>query len=246
VLSCAGLSKSFGALAAVREVSLEIPVGERHAVIGPNGAGKTTLFNLIGGVIRADAGTIRLENQDIGKLPPERRTRLGLSRSFQRNSCFLDMTVAENLATAVVLAERLEWRIAPSVSHFPAVRKRVETIAALVGIGEWLEFPAHLLSYGTQRQLEVGLSLASAPRVLLLDEPTAGMSPEETGRIQALIASLPRTLTIVIIEHDMDVVFSLADRITVLDTGSVLMQGTPHEVRASAVVRNRYLGGTHA
>ena len=128
--------------------------------------------------------------------------------------------------------------------HFPAVRKRVEAIAAAVGIGEWLELPARRLSYGTQRQLEVGLSLASAPRVLLLDEPTAGMSPEETRRIQALIASLPRTLTIVIIEHDMDVVFSLADRITVLDTGSVLMRGTPHEVRASAAVRNRYLGGT--
>ncbi|MGO9699502.1 MAG: ABC transporter ATP-binding protein [Xanthobacteraceae bacterium] len=244
MLSCVGLSKSFGALVAVREVSLEIPVGERHAVIGPNGAGKTTLFNLIGGVIRADTGTIRFENLDIGKLPPERRTRLGLSRSFQRNSCFLDMTVAENLATAVLLAERLEWRIAPSIRHFPAVRKRVEAIAASVGIGEWLELPARRLSYGTQRQLEVGLSLASAPRVLLLDEPTAGMSPEETRRIQALIASLPRTLTIVIIEHDMDVVFSLADRITVLDTGSVLMRGTPHEVRASAAVRNRYLGGT--
>jgi branched-chain amino acid transport system ATP-binding protein len=246
VLSCQGLSKSFGGVAVVRAVTLEIPAGERHAIIGPNGAGKTTLFNLICGVIRADAGTIRLDHQNLGHLPPERRTRLGLSRSFQRNSCFPDLTVAENLAAAVSLAERLEWRIAPSVTRFPVVRKKVETIAASVGINEWLELPARLLPYGSQRQLEVGLSLASAPRVLLLDEPTAGMSPEETRRIQVLIASLPPTITIVIIEHDMDVVFSLADRITVLDAGAILMQGTPHEVRASTAVRARYLGGAPA
>ena len=242
MLSCEGLSKSFGALAAVRDITLEIPLGERHAVIGPNGAGKTTLFNLICGVIRADIGDIRLDGKDLSHLPPERRTRLGLSRSFQRNSCFPDMTVAENLMAAVVLAERLEWRFFPSVMHFPATREQVETIAAAVGISEWLEVPARQLSYGTQRQLEVGLSLASAPRVLLLDEPTAGMSPEETKRIQALIAGLPRTLTMIIIEHDMDVVFGLADRVTVLDAGSILMQGTPQEVRASAAVRARYLG----
>jgi branched-chain amino acid transport system ATP-binding protein len=246
VLSCQGLSKSFGGVAVVRAVTLEIPDGERHAIIGPNGAGKTTLFNLICGVIRADAGTIRLDHQILGHLPPERRTRLGLSRSFQRNSCFPDLTVAENLAAAVSLAEHLEWRIAPSVTRFPGVRKKVETIAASVGINEWLELPARLLPYGSQRQLEVGLSLASAPRVLLLDEPTAGMSPEETRRIQVLIASLPPTITIVIIEHDMDVVFSLADRITVLDAGAILMQGTPHEVRASTAVRARYLGGAPA
>jgi branched-chain amino acid transport system ATP-binding protein len=246
VLSCQDLSKSFGGVAVVRSVTLEIPAGERHAIIGPNGAGKTTLFNLICGVIRADAGTIRLDHQNLGHLPPERRTRLGLSRSFQRNSCFPDLTVAENLAAAVSLAERLEWRIAPSVTRFPLVREKVETIAASVGINEWLELPARLLPYGSQRQLEVGLSLASAPRVLLLDEPTAGMSPEETKQIQVLIASLPRTITIVIIEHDMDVVFRLADRITVLDAGAILMQGTPHEVRTSTAVRARYLGGAPA
>ena len=245
-MSCQGLSKSFGGVAVVRAVTLDIPAGERHAIIGPNGAGKTTLFNLICGVIGADAGTIRLDHQNLGHLPPERRTQLGLSRSFQRNSCFPDLTVAENLAVAVSLAERLEWRIAPSITRFPVVREKVETIAASVGINEWLELPARLLPYGSQRQLEVGLSLASASRVLLLDEPTAGMSPEETKRIQVLIASLPRTITIVIIEHDMDVVFSLADRITVLDAGAILMQGTPQEVRASSAVRARYLGGAPA
>jgi len=242
MLSCSGINKSFGALAVVRDFSLDVPAGERHAIIGPNGAGKTTLFNLINGVLRADAGTIHLDNKDVTRLPPERRARLGLSRSFQRNSCFPDMTVAENLATAVVLSWRLEWRPAPSIRRFPAVHERVEVIAASVGILDWLEMPARSLSYGTQRQLEVGLSLAGEPRVLLLDEPTAGMSPEETKRIQALIEALPRSLTIVIIEHDMDVVFGLADRVTVLDAGAVLMRGTPQEVRTSAAVQARYLG----
>jgi branched-chain amino acid transport system ATP-binding protein len=242
VLSCAGLSKSFGALAVVRDFSIDIPAGERHAIIGPNGAGKTTLFNLFNGVLRADAGTIRLDGRDVTHLPPERRARLGLSRSFQRNSCFPDLTVAENLAAAVVLSSRLEWRPAPSLRRFSAVHERVAAVAASVGILDWLEMPARSLSYGTQRQLEVGLSLAGAPRVLMLDEPTAGMSPEETRRIQALIESLPRSLTIVIIEHDMDVVFGLADRVTVLDAGAVLMRGAPQEVRASNAVQARYLG----
>jgi branched-chain amino acid transport system ATP-binding protein len=242
MLSCAGINKSFGALAVVRDFSLDIPAGERHAIIGPNGAGKTTLFNLVNGVVRADTGTISLDGRDVTHLPPERRARLGLSRSFQRNSCFLDMTVAENLAAAVVLASRLEWRPAPALRRFTAVHERVEAVADSVGILDWLETPARSLSYGTQRQLEVGLSLAGAPRVLMLDEPTAGMSPEETRRIQALIEALPRTLTIVIIEHDMDVVFGLADRVTVLDAGAVLMRGAPQEVRASTAVQARYLG----
>ncbi len=243
MLSCVELSKSFGALSVVRGVSLHIPSGERHAIIGPNGAGKTTLFNLISGELFADTGTIHVGDIDVTRLPPERRAGIGLSRSFQRNSCFPDMTVAENIAAAVVLAERLNWRIVPSLRRFRNVHARVEVIADSVGIRDWLEVPARLLSYGTQRQLEVGLSLAGKPRVLLLDEPTAGMSPDETKRIQALIAGFSRDLTVVIIEHDMDVVFGLADRVTVLDAGAILMQGTPREIRDSAAVQARYLGG---
>jgi branched-chain amino acid transport system ATP-binding protein len=242
VLSCQRLGKSFGALRVVDDVSLEIDEGERHAIIGPNGAGKTTLFNLIAGVLRPDRGTIRLAGRDVTGLPQRRRARLGLGRSFQRNSCFPELTVGENLATATVLAQRLEWRGWRPTRRLPAVRDRVERVADAVGIAEFLALPAQALSYGAQRQLEVGLALAGDPKLLLLDEPTAGMAPEETRGIQRLIERLPRALTIVIIEHDMDVVFSLADRITVLDAGAVLMQGTPTEVRASAAVRARYLG----
>lgn len=242
MLTCVGVSKAYGALAVVRDVSLEVPDGQRHAIIGPNGAGKTTLFNLIHGIVAVDAGIISVDGQNVTNLPPERRARLGLSRSFQRNSCFLDSSVAENLTIAACLAERLEWRTIRSIAHFRKVRIRVEEIAERVGIVDKLEVPARLLSYGTQRQLEVGLSLAAAPRVLLLDEPTAGMSPQETERIQRLIDELPRSLTVVIIEHDMDVVFSLADIVTVMDAGMVLMQGTPQEVRSSTTVQARYLG----
>jgi branched-chain amino acid transport system ATP-binding protein len=242
LLGCDRLTKSFGALAVVRGVRLDIAKGERHAIIGPNGAGKTTLFNLISGEISPDSGTIALGGADITHLPPEKRAKLGIGRSFQRNSCFAEMTVADNLATAVVLASGVEWSPLRRLRAFAAVNEKVRSIAAAVGIGDFLDSPARLLSYGTQRQLEVGLSLAGDPKVLLLDEPTAGMSPDETSSIQALIAGLPRTLTIVIIEHDMDVVFGLADRVTVLDAGAVLMQGSPDEIRRSELVQARYLG----
>jgi branched-chain amino acid transport system ATP-binding protein len=242
LLSCDRLTKSFGALAVVRGVTLNVAAGERHAIIGPNGAGKTTLFNLISGGITADAGTVRLGDTDVTRLPPEKRAKLGIGRSFQRNSCFADMTVSANLATAIVLASGIEWSALRRLRAFPAVDAKVRAIASAVGIGDFLEIPARLLSYGTQRQLEVGLSLAGDPKILLLDEPTAGMSPEETSSIQTLIAGLPRDLTIVIIEHDMDVVFSLADRVTVLDTGAVLLQGSPDEIRRSELVQARYLG----
>jgi branched-chain amino acid transport system ATP-binding protein len=242
LLACDRLTKSFGALAVVRGVTLDIAAGERHAIIGPNGAGKTTVFNLIGGVLAPNSGTISLAGADVTRLPPDRRARLGIGRSFQRNSCFAEMSVADNLATAIVLARGLGWSALRRLRGYSAVHDKVGAIAAAVGIGDRLATPARLLSYGTQRQLEVGIALAGDPKVLLLDEPTAGMSPEETGNIQALIAALPGTLTIVIIEHDMEIVFGLADRITVLDAGAVLAQGTPEEIRGSALVQARYLG----
>ena len=242
MLEVAGLRKSFGSLLVTDDVSLTLAAGAREAVIGPNGAGKTTLFNLLSGELRPDAGTIRLAGRDITRLSPNRRVAAGLARSFQRNNLFMAMTVAESLATAVALRSgesRVFWR---SFVRAPRLHERAEALASSVGLADRLQTPVRHLSYGSQRQLEIALALAAAPRLLLLDEPTAGMSPEETKAMQRLIAGLPRDLTLLLIEHDMDVVFEMAERITVLDYGKVLVQGRPDEIRRSAIVRQIYLG----
>jgi branched-chain amino acid transport system ATP-binding protein len=242
MLEVAGLRKSFGSLLVTDDVSLAIAAGAREAVIGPNGAGKTTLFNLLSGELRPDAGTIRLAGHEITRLSPDRRVVAGLARSFQRNNLFMGMTVAESLATAVALRSgqaRVFWR---SFARAPGVHERAAALAESVGLSDRLGTLARHLSYGSQRQLEIALALAAEPRLLLLDEPTAGMSPEETRAMQRLIAGLPRDLTLLLIEHDMDVVFEMAERITVLDYGQVLVQGPPAEIRRSPIVRQIYLG----
>ena len=242
MLEVANLRKSFGSLVVTDDVSLSLAAGAREAVIGPNGAGKTTLFNLLSGELRPDGGTIRLSGRDITGLSPDRRVMTGLARSFQRNNLFLGMTVAESLATAVALRtrqSRVFWR---SFTRAPALHERAAALAESVGLVERMHTMVRHLSYGSQRQLEIALALAAEPRLLLLDEPTAGMSPEETKSMQRLIAGLPRDLTLLLIEHDMDVVFEMAERITVLDYGKVLVQGTPDEIRRSAIVRQIYLG----
>ena len=242
VLRAEGLHKRFGALAVIREVSLALERGERRALIGPNGAGKTTLFDLLTGELRPDAGRVGFGSRDITDLPPDARARAGLARSFQRNSLFDELSVRDNLVTAAALSLGLGhvfWKPLKKHAH---LYEKSEEIAEALGLTEVLDVAAGALSYGLQRQLEVGLALALDPVVLLLDEPTAGMSPEETAAMKALIADLPRTLTLLVIEHDMDVVFDLADSITVLDAGAILFEGTPAEVRASEVVRARYLG----
>jgi branched-chain amino acid transport system ATP-binding protein len=237
------LVKSFGSLAVTRGVSLDLPAGRRHAVIGPNGAGKTTLFNLLTGELAPDDGSIALDGRDLTRASPDARARAGLARSFQTNNLFPDMTVGESLATACAIADGIGHRVWRRFAACEAVQARARGLAAEIGLADSWNVTARALPCGAQRQLEVGLALASRPKVLLLDEPTAGMSPEETAIMQRLIAGLPRDLTIVIIEHDMDVVFGLAERITVLDYGSILLEGTPAEVRASELVRRRYLGG---
>lgn len=246
MLSCHRLNKSFGALQVTRDVTLEVSKGERRAIIGPNGAGKTTLFNLISGEIRLNGGQVRLDGRDISTLSPDARARHGLARSFQRNSTFPDMTVGEGLIAAVALAQGLTWKMLRTMASYGDVTRTAFEIAASVGVRDLVNVPARELSYGAQRQLEIGLALASNPRLLMLDEPTAGMSPDETERMLALIAGLPRSLTIVMIEHDMGVVFSFADRITVLDQGAILAEGSPAEIHASKVVQSRYLGGGQA
>ncbi len=244
VFHATGLRKSFGSLLVTDDVSLRLPAGRRHGVIGPNGAGKTTLFNLITGEVRADAGHVAVGGRDLSRAAPEVRARAGLARSFQRNNLFPRFTVRENLFLACALKHRIGhvfWRPA---ARFAAPRAAAEAHAERLGLADHLEQRVDTLGYGTQRQLEIGLALVQEPLVLLLDEPTAGMSPEETAAILRLLAALPSTLTLLIIEHDMDVIFGVAERITVLDYGRVLLEGTPAEVRASPEVRRRYLGGS--
>ena len=242
VLQATDLCKAFGSLQVTDHVSLRLPAGRRHGLIGPNGAGKTTLFNLITGEVATDAGNVYVGGRDVSRASPDVRARAGLARSFQRNNLFGDLTVRENLALACALKQRIGhvfWRPA---RRFSALREEADANAERIGLAEHLPVPVATLPYGTQRQLEIGLALVREPMVLLLDEPTAGMSPEETAGIVELLASLPPTLTLLIVEHDMDVIFELAERITVLDYGRVLLEGTPGEVRGSAEVRSRYLG----
>jgi len=242
VLETRSLCKSFGSLAVTQNVSLAFDAGSRYAIIGPNGAGKTTYFNLLAGNLRPDSGTVHFSGRDVTALDMTSRARIGVARSFQRNNLFLDFTVRDNLALACALragVTRVFWQPMRKLS---LVHAEAEEVAVRVGLSDALNTFVRQLSYGSQRQLEVALALACKPQVLLLDEPTSGMSPEETSRMHALIASIPRTLTVIVIEHDMDIVLDLADRIIVLDYGRVLEQGTPAEIRASQIVRERYLG----
>jgi branched-chain amino acid transport system ATP-binding protein len=236
------LDKSFGSLAVAQSISLAFEAGLRYAIIGPNGAGKTTYFNLLAGNLRPDRGSIHFAGRDVTRLDVTSRARIGIARSFQRNNLFPDFTVRENLALACALragTARVFWR---PMQRDAALHAQADAIAAEVGLAEVLGTTVRALSYGSQRQLEVALALACRPQVLLLDEPTSGMSPEETARMHALIAAIPRSLTVIVIEHDIDIVLDIADRIVVLDYGRVLEQGTPAEIRASAIVRERYLG----
>jgi branched-chain amino acid transport system ATP-binding protein len=242
LLAVEGLSRAFGALNALSRVSFTVAPRERRAVIGPNGAGKTTLFNLITGELRPTEGHIRLEGAPIEGLAPHAVARRGVSRSFQRNNLFPRLAVRENLRLAAAAGTPGTWDLLGSVDRWRGPLDRAREVAEIVGLAGRLDEPAGRLSYGEQRQLEVGVALATSPRLLLLDEPTAGMSPEETQRMTRMLEALPRDVTLLIIEHDMDVVGSLADRVTVLHYGEVLTEGTFAEVKADPRVYEVYLG----
>ncbi|TQM01630.1 ABC transporter ATP-binding protein [Pseudonocardia kunmingensis] len=231
----------YGKIDAVRDVSFDVAVGSRHAVIGPNGAGKSTLFGLIAGTIPLTGGSVWLGDRDVSTRPVHDRAVLGITQTFQTSSLFLDLSVLDN----VVLAGQRRAGISFRMIRRTRERLVVETARghlARVGLARREDDLVADLSHGERRQLEVAVSLATAPRVLLLDEPTAGMSPVETAGLVELVRSLPRSLTIVIVEHDLDVVFSLADRVSVMVTGRLLADGTPEEVRTSAEVQHAYLG----
>jgi branched-chain amino acid transport system ATP-binding protein len=242
LLAAESLSRAFGALSALNRVSLEVAPRERRAIIGPNGAGKTTLFNVITGQLAPTGGRILLEGRPIQGLSPHAVARRGVSRSFQRNNLFPKLAVLENLRLAAAARAPGTWSLLGRIEGQPGPRARAREVADIVGLTERLAVPAGLLSYGEQRQLEVGVALATSPRLLLLDEPTAGMSPEETQRMTRMLEALPRDVTLLIIEHDMDVVGSLADRVTVLHYGEVLTEGTFAEVKADPRVYEVYLG----
>ncbi len=241
-LKVKGLRKQFGALAAVGGVDLSVLQGERRAVIGPNGAGKTTFFNLISGALSPTAGTIELSGHDVTRLPDWKRVRLGLARTFQRNNLFMGLTTFENVRLSSQRHHGASHRmLRPAHSH-SIVNQAVRRILEQVGLANRADTLAANLSYGEQRQLEVALALAAEPKILLLDEPTAGMSIAETNRMVDLVKQLPPTLTLLIVEHDMEVVFAIADRITVLHLGQVLTEGQPYEVKGDERVRQVYFG----
>jgi branched-chain amino acid transport system ATP-binding protein len=245
ILDIERLRRSFGSLVVTDDVNLSIAPGERHVVIGPNGAGKTSLINQIGGQLAPTSGRIALKGRDIAGLAPDRISRMGVARTFQRNNLFHNLSVIENLrlALSVKFGNPLDcFRLAGGDMALIERARGLMRQVHLDGDGARL---ARNLSYGEQRQLEIGIALAGEPDLLLLDEPTSGMSPAETTRMIELIGSLPRSLSLLMIEHDMQVVFSVADRITVLYYGKILASGSPAEIQANARVREVYLGVAH-
>jgi branched-chain amino acid transport system ATP-binding protein len=236
------VGRRYGELKAVDAVSLSVEPGLRYALIGPNGAGKSTLFGLISGTLRATSGRIRFDGRDVTRLGPHRRTRLGLGRTFQHSSLFDGMTVHENVAVAAQRTLGHARQAVLPVSRYRDVDVRSGELLRLVGLEEYARHTAASLSYGHRRQLEVALALATDPKALLLDEPTAGMSRDEAARFMAFIGGLPETLTIMIVEHDMNIVFGIANRIAVLDAGNLIADGSPEEIRASTLVQEAYLG----
>jgi len=236
------LSKHFGGLCAVDRVSLQVRQGQRRAIIGPNGAGKTTLFNLISGELPVTTGTIRFFGQDITRLPSHHRTALGLGRTYQITNLFPRLTVMENVLMALLGTQRRKWTMHRPVLTFPDLAAEAQRL--LEGVGLWVKRHELItnLSYGEQRQIEVTLALASRPRLLLLDEPTAGLAPGEVRMITGIIRTLDPSITVLLIEHDMDVAFEVAAYITVLHFGRVLAEGTPEEIRANREVQQIYLG----
>jgi branched-chain amino acid transport system ATP-binding protein len=245
VLDIDRLRCAFGNLVVTDDVSLAIGEGERHVIIGPNGAGKTSLINQIGGQLRPDGGRIAFKGRDITGQSPDRISRLGVARTFQRNNLFHNLSVVENLRLALVVRFGQPLDFFRPAAADAALNARARGLMRSVHLGDDGGRLARNLSYGEQRQLEIGIALASEPQLLLLDEPTSGMSPAETARMIELIAALPRTLSVLMIEHDMDVVFSLADRITVLYYGKILASGTPADIQANERVRQVYLGMGH-
>jgi branched-chain amino acid transport system ATP-binding protein len=241
-LTIDGLAHNFGGLRALDGVSLRVGVGERRVILGPNGAGKTTLFNLITGLFAPSAGRILLFEHDVTPLAPYRRARLGLGRTFQITTLFPRLTVLENVLLAVQGADHARFALLRPLRAHRHLTERAEEMLAAWSLADRRDVPARELSYGEQRQIELLLALAGRPRALLLDEPTAGLAAAETATVVGMIQRFPPDVTVLLIEHDMDVALALADRITVLHQGRVLAEGTREAIRADPRVAQIYLG----
>lgn len=242
VLEISGLKKRFGGLVVTDSVDLSLLPNELHAVIGPNGAGKSTLIAQIAGELRADAGSIRLQGVDVTNRSPRQRARMGLARSFQISNVFPSMSAEQNVTLSVQALAGHNFRFWRPASSIETIREPARQILARVGLGDCRAASASRMSHGERRQLELAMAIASQPKVLLLDEPMAGLGPEESAAMVALLRDLKKDYAIVLVEHDMDAVFSLADRITVLSGGRVLASGSPASIRNNAAVRAAYLG----
>jgi branched-chain amino acid transport system ATP-binding protein len=242
LLQVTNLAKRFEGIVATDNLTIDVAAGELHAVIGPNGAGKTTLIAQLGGQVTPDSGRIRFAGNNITALPIHRRCRLGLARSFQIASLFLDLSVLDNVALAVQAQAGHSFHFWRDARREPELRQPARAALARVGLAQRADFPASVLSHGEHRLLELAMALAGQPRMLLLDEPMAGLGPEESARMIELLRALKRDLTILLVEHDMEAVFALADRITVLVYGRAIASGTPEAIRANEEVRRAYLG----
>ncbi|HMH50236.1 MAG TPA: ABC transporter ATP-binding protein [Candidatus Acidoferrum sp.] len=242
ILTVRRLTKGFGGLIATNRVDLDVRAGETLAVIGPNGAGKTTLIAQLAGELPPDEGTIRFGGRDVTRLSAPARSQLGLARSFQITSVFREFSALDNVALAVQAHAGHSFRFWRAARAERALREPARAMLEAVGLGARAEVTAATLAHGEQRQLEIAMALATGPRLLLLDEPTAGMSPDESQRMIDLLRGLKARHTILLVEHDMDAVFALADRISVMVYGRLIATGTPEEIRANLEVRQAYLG----
>jgi branched-chain amino acid transport system ATP-binding protein len=241
-LNLTGVCKVFGGLRAVDDVALSVAPGERRALIGPNGAGKTTLFNLISGDLPVSGGRIEFFGREITRLPPHRRAALGMSRTYQITNLFPKLTVEENLLLAVQALERTKLMLLRPITAYRHLYARAQAALESMGLGDKAGEVVKNLSHGEQRQMEIAMALAGRPRILLLDEPAAGLSPAESRMMTALLKTLDGDMTMLVIEHDMDVAFALTDRVTVLHNGKVIADGHRDDVRANSLVREIYLG----
>jgi branched-chain amino acid transport system ATP-binding protein len=244
ILQVRGLSKNFGGLAAVDDVSLNVKVGELHAVIGPNGAGKTTLINMLSGDLTPSAGTILLRGTEIAQLAPERRSHLGVGRSYQRINLFPAFSVLENCRLAAQSRRPRPFNWLRNAMAYEEILENARRALSVVGLANRANVVAATLSHGEQRQLEIAISLATDPQLLLLDEPLAGMGTEQSSKMVQLISALAASHAVLLVEHDMDAVFRLARVLTVMVNGKILASGIPEAIRANREVQSAYLGST--